>query len=292
MTDFLLKSDATDWSQASSWEGGVVPSSGVTNRVIIGESGPPVTDGLGQSAVAINQIVRLPGVRKAIGGNGTSLQIDVDAGTRPRVIDRGGGAEGHGLSINGALPELDVAGQAAVYVTGGAVAGTIMLIGPGGFVMVGGGATFGASANGGIVHNFGGVLDARAHGGGTDRLGAYLGAGGSLTTRRDVEKPTLAEGGAARFFESATVTDGAGGGEIKMLSRRAVLEMANDRSVTIDKLEAVLGRLETSRLRGNLTITSGNLNRSGFSMPTAIVGGTIDTSGMTVLGADGPQESI
>lgn len=289
MPDYRLKGEATDLSLNSSWEGGSAPSSATDARIIIGESGPPVTDGLSES-LNVNEIVRLPGVRKRIGGNGTSWDIDVNNGTAPRIIDRGGGGEAHAMYIDGTVPEFDALGSALIF-TGGQAAATLGVIGPGAYVQVGGSCAFGASAGAGLVHNNGGTLDVRAHG--TDRLGEYIGLNRSfLSTRRNVEAATLAGPGRVSLFESATVTDGSSGGEIKVLDPGAVLALVNNQDVTIDSLEAIAGVLDAGRLQGALTISAGNLNRSGFRMPSSLVGGDIDVSGMTVYGSDTPMDSI
>lgn len=291
MAIFRLKGDATDWSDTSSWYGGTVPPSGTTTIVVIGESGSKaVTAGLDQSAVSINRIVRLPGVRKKIGGNGASLQIDVDNGTSPAVIDYGAGGTDFPLYIDGSLPEVQLRGSAYTGVTGGALGDTLLYVGGNSILEVSDTATIGATAGGGVVRIAGGSTAILSHA--TDQIGDLIAYGGTFSTERDIVTGVGAGSSTVIIAESATVTDGLSGGKFTMASPGHTLMFRNTEAITLDEIIAIAGRPDFSKSVGDVTFAAGTIDASNVKFPDSYPGGETDTSSATIFGDDIPQDSI
>jgi len=199
------------------------------------------------------------------------------------------------MYIDGDCPDLEVGGGAAVFWLGGDVGDTRVALAPSSKLDIGEGAGVGATADGGLIINNGGLLTVRPSA--ADRIGRYIaadGAGGGsvLDTSRDVIDATLT--GAARliFEGSATVSDGAGGGVLRALSRRCVIRHKNIGDVVVDRLEAVAGTLSLDALLGDYTVSDGFVDLGAFALPSSFAGGVVDVSAFVEYGDESQQAVI
>ena len=291
MAIFRLRGDAEDWSDVNSWYGGTVPTSGTDTVVIIGESGSkPVSLGLDQSAVSINSIRRLPGVRKAIGDGGAPLKIDVDNGTAPAIIDAGDGGSGFTMYIDGKCPNVQLRGSAGYAQKGGAIGDTMLVVAGGALLDVSDQATIGATANGGAIRVIGGSAKVMKHA--TDRIGDAIVMGGTLETERDWAMGDAVGSGVFVPKGTAKATDGGTPdlGRFRLLSPSAVLRMQNTEAVTFANVDLLAGRMDFTRAIGDFTASDGAVDNSAVFVPKTYAGGVTDVSATTEAGVQ--QESI
>lgn len=282
MTDFLLRPDADDLSQNSSYYGGTAPSSGTTNRLLIMESGVPVTKGL-TTGLNLNQVVIGPNVRKKIGQNGEAMSISVNNGTDPKFIHMGAGGPAHALYLTGTIPQLEMGLAAQAFVTGGNLGADVVTVGGGCRLQVGSSAVLGASAGntGTIRVQPGGVAVLDEYTGGTDRAGVVsVASGASLLTARTVADLTIAARGVAELLEAATISDGSSGGTCEMYG--GLLRVRTRAGITIDSLTGLAGRLDPAGMGGALTISAGFVDRSSFDLPEMHSAGAVTFSGTEV----------
>lgn len=224
--------NALDWGSAGTWKDGAgVPTSGASNIVLIEAGRYNFTANLDQNAVNIAALIIQPGAEVYLPG----LIIDINQ------------TGGEGLVNYGVAGLIRMAGGTTNKVVSQSPGCKVRLEGgthpvvhaaKGADVFGGSGATLEE-----MVADFATVeVEAKS-----DRIKVEIMNGGTLKTARSVEDGFLGENSTLIMRAAAAVTNGSGGGVVRVNGRNALLRMDHTSAVTHDIIRARAGKVDPSR---------------------------------------------
>lgn len=271
-----IPSDTFDPTDGNDWEGGVAPTTGAHTLVF-----PPghyvFTGGL-TTARQFDAIITRPGAHFNFPNGSWYVSLDHISGTQ-KLLSIAGSGEMKIAAASGAGSGIDnvhVQGKTTLYLADGAFPSVVVADGS---AELADACTVTAS---GKLYAMGGGITVHAHA--TDRVGALFAAAGTVLLRRDFISGDI---GAARVIldEGATVSDGAGAGEVRMHHDMGVLDVRD--AVTIDDIKGYAGLLDPSRSGGDVTLTDSTMGARFKAVEDWVGGALVRTNPSTKLGSPG-----
>lgn len=243
MAERLRLAGTGAWNDTSRWSGGTVPASG--DHIVRFEPGEHIITGALTTGIDINKVIKPRDATVRLQGG--TLSIDLTAGTDPQLVfDSYGAVDDFRITSATKITKIKAQGPSKLRLVGGAC--DAIYAGPGADVHVDSAAT--------LVDLLvqGGLITVLTHA--SDKIRNADIIDGSLATARTID--TLARlGGLARLImeSGATVTDGASGAKLSMLSPQCLVNMRSG-GVTIDIVERIAGNWSWDGCTGNVTIAS------------------------------------
>ncbi len=266
MATHVLIPGKTDLSAAASYDTAVAPASWSAGDKLHILEGSQTLENLSAIGVALNELYVGPDARVVCQG----LVVAVTNGSGPRVRIYGSGGE---FWHNGNSTQTEVQGAMYFKQTGGTVTN---LFGDGASIYLAAACDVPTieATNCGIV--------VESHG--SARLDFVHLIGGTLDTKRSIDKADLSGAGRIVLRDSAGITDGASGGDLRMRDDRCILEVLN--APVIDKLTGYAGRVLLNRATNNFTIAVGRF-ASRFPWNPYFPKGLATVTTLQSLGAPG-----
>lgn len=233
MSAFVAKpNEALDWGATSTWEGGVVPVTGGGDNYVVFPGGYRYIftgANMNQAGTNLAGIIVQRGAHVEIPG----LIIDVNQAAGEGIVIYGAGGD---IRIAGGTTTqaLNFARSAELRLEGGTH--PIVHVANGGYVNIG-------DATAEEVVSDGGVIDIAAK---SDRVKVEVLNGGVVRCSRNVEAGSIARG-RLDLLAAAAITDGATGGEVKLIDPDAILRMEHNVAVTHRSIRARRGWVDPSK---------------------------------------------
>lgn len=237
MATHILIPGKTDLSAAASYDSGVAPGSWSNGDKLHIIEGSQTLENLSAIGVTLNEIYIGPDARIVCQG----LVVNVTNGSNPRVRVYGSGGE---FWMNGNSTQTEVQGSMIFKATGGTHTN---LFGDGASIYIGGSAdvpTIEATKCGIVCESHGSALLDFLH---------LIDC--TLDTKRSIDKGDISGRTRIILRDSAGITDGASGADLRMRDDKCILEVLN--APVIDKLTGYAGQVLLQRATGDFTIAVG-----------------------------------